>query len=557
MEIDKVPFSVFGSYYTISSVEGALRLRNISGGAPRKDIAVIRLTAEGKALEPSFRRQGAVLFLETAQGSVEACFESENCLRFRGHGVALELASAAGLSCGSSIGLTPRRRLLTLYDNRLNFVLEALSGELDTDSPWNGVNCTKFTVTAYGRDAAGFELAVEFHASAYPAAVCHDLTFDACAKKYDAQLADFLQRTVELPPEYGALREEAAYLSWSSVVSPRGHLKRPAMYMSKNWMCNVWSWDHCFNALALCYRDPELSWDQFMVMFDAQDSNGALPDCINDYDAVWQFCKPPVHGWTLRKMLENNAEFGVGHIREAYGPLCRWTDWWFACRDSDGDGVPEYHHGNDSGWDNGTVFLRGVPVECPDLAALLVIQMDVLSEIAAKLDKPQESAAWKQRADGLFGRFTDHFITMEGGMAAVLSGSHEPVECKSLLPYISLLLGRRLPELTRNVLIENLKNSNLMTDRGLATEAIDSPVYEPDGYWRGPIWAPSTLLMVEGLKACGEDGLAKDIALKFIKLCEAQGFAENFDALTGKGLRDPAYTWTSSVFLVLCKQYLG
>lgn len=34
------------------------------------------------------------------------------------------------------------------------------------------------------------------------------------------------------------------------------------------------------------------------------------------------------------------------------------------------------------------------------------------------------------------------------------------------------------------------------------------------------------------------------------------GFAENFNALTGEGLRDLAYTWTASVAIVLVKEYL-
>ena len=37
------------------------------------------------------------------------------------------------------------------------------------------------------------------------------------------------------------------------------------MYMSKNWMTNIWSWDNCFNAMALVRHQPELAWDQFMI----------------------------------------------------------------------------------------------------------------------------------------------------------------------------------------------------------------------------------------------------------------------------------------------------
>ena len=38
-------------------------------------------------------------------------------------------------------------------------------------------------------------------------------------------------------------------------------------------------------------------------------------------------------------------------------------------------------------------------------------------------------------------------------------------------------------------------------------------------------------------------------------MAEKSGFAENFDALTGEGLRDRAYTWTSSVWLILALAY--
>ena len=74
----------------------------------------------------------------------------------------------------------------------------------------------------------------------------------------------------------------------------------------------------------------------------------------------------------------------------------------------------------------------------------------------------------------------------------------------------------------------------------------DSPHYAADGYWRGPIWAPSTVLIEDGLRAAGHIDLADDISDRFRALCEKSGFAENFDALTGAGLRDRAYTWTAS-----------
>jgi len=70
-------------------------------------------------------------------------------------------------------------------------------------------------------------------------------------------------------------------------------------------------------------------------------------------------------------------------------------------------------------------------------------------------------------------------------------------------------------------------------------------------YWRGPIWAPATVLIEDGLRRAGFTELADDISARFRQLCETSAFAENFDALSDAGLRDRAYTWTASAYLIL------
>ncbi|WP_138205411.1 MGH1-like glycoside hydrolase domain-containing protein [Haloimpatiens lingqiaonensis] len=87
-------------------------------------------------------------------------------------------------------------------------------------------------------------------------------------------------------------------------------------------------------------------------------------------------------------------------------------------------------------------------------------------------------------------------------------------------------------------------------------ENLNSKYYTDDGYWRGPIWATSTMLFVYALNECGEYHLAKEVAKKFCNMANKSGMAENFNALIGEGLRDRAFTWTSSVFLILCNEYI-
>ena len=119
------------------------------------------------------------------------------------------------------------------------------------------------------------------------------------------------------------------------------------------------------------------------------------------------------------------------------------------------------------------------------------------------------------------------------------------------------MLGKKLPEKIREYLTEQLKSDKFLTEFGLATESPSSELYEADGYWRGPIWAPSTMLLADGLWECGEEEFVRDITHRFCKAVQQSGCAENFDALTGAGLRDRAYTWTASVMLVMAHEYLG
>ena len=212
-------------------------------------------------------------------------------------------------------------------------------------------------------------------------------SYDEALRGVTAEYDQWLKEMPSVADDFGPVAEQAAYVDWSAVVEPRGSLTRPAMLMSKNWMASLWSWDNCFNAMALIATAPKVAWDQYMIPFDNQDKSGQLPDVMNDEQESWKHTKPPVQGWVLRWMMSHSNSIDAKKLNEVYEPLSKWTEWYFRYRDADRDGLPEYNHGDDSGWDNTTIFINPPPLETPDLAALLVLQMDVLSEIAARLDK--------------------------------------------------------------------------------------------------------------------------------------------------------------------------
>ena len=85
----------------------------------------------------------------------------------------------------------------------------------------------------------------------------------------------------------------------------------------------------------------------------------------------------------------------------------------------------------------------------------------------------------------------------------------------------------------------------------------DSPYQSFSTHAGNPYFIDLETLIADGLLRGGEAALAGEIARRFCDTCAASGFAENFNAVTGAPLRDPAYTWTSSVFLTLAREFLA
>ncbi|GAB1532149.1 MULTISPECIES: amylo-alpha-1,6-glucosidase [Brevibacillus] len=560
-DLGMVPFSRYGSYLVLSRLGNAKRkeglyLRNIRGG-DNHDGAIFRIemVADGVAVPFKTEATPTLLRLYGDKGEVKLCMSEPQLVQIRGQGVGLRLeleSTAADYAIQAGAGCWE----INHFSTEIRLRVTPIAGSLVV-SPTKASREQQVGVTFLPDEETGVLDGVleEFHTvwkeRSYPAFADG---WTQVKKEYD----DWLERTLSVSEEHreglNEARELAAYITWSCVVRPEGYLPRSAMYMSKNWMTNIWSWDHCFNAMALTRANLPLAWDQLMIFIDRQDESGVFPDFINDRYALWNCCKPPIHGWTLRWMLDRNDAITNEMLDEVYEPLCRWTDWWFRYRDDDQDGIPQYNHGYDCGWDNSTIFLDGAPIESPDLPAYLILQMDVLADLANRLGRPEEAARWQEKAEMTLQRLQEKHWNGEN-FFATHSGSDKPTQGDSLIRYMPLVLGEKLPQDIRAKLIADLQE-RFLTENGLATESPASSFYRADGYWLGPIWAPVTMLLVDGLRRAGEVAFSQEIARRFCRMAARSGMAENFDALTGDGLRDRAFTWTSSVFLMLAHEYV-
>lgn len=564
-DITKIPFSRYGSHIVFSELT-ADNLSNFSGtglapGVYLRSVAGIQhpvfrieLLDSGTSVPYQVDATPSLLRLRASKGSIEICIAEPDQVRFRGNGVSLRLVAV-----GSALAIPNEAGHWEINSESPieKYMLWATRGQLQMDAPWSGTS-NLYVAATFSPNPK--DLTVEGEIDTYPSVWAPHKAgedFQGSVEEVSRDYRHWLNKMPTVPQSLGSGAELAAYINWESVVEPDGFLDRPAMLMSKNWMSGIWSWDHCFNAMALSFKDPKLAWQQYMLPFDNQQPKGALPDMIRSSFREINFTKPPIHGWALGWMMRHGVYDDRAHLTQIYEPLSRWTNWFLQYRESRRDGLPEYYHGYDSGWDNSTVMLSGVPVETPDLDTFLILQMDALSEIARRLGHNTDSSRWHERSDALLRQMLvklwkgDHFV-------GIRSVDGAEIDSQSLMLYLPILLGKRLPSDVRNKLVSGMiEDGRFLTPHGFATEALTSKYYTPDGYWRGPIWAPSTMLLAEGLDATGELALAKRVRESFCLMAQKSGMYENFDAVTGEGLRDPAYTWTSSVYLIFAHQLLG
>ncbi len=552
--VREIPFSYHGSWFGISPVigEGAYAddLHLVSHQIGMHPVLRLVPTHADGSVRTTVAATPGRLVWSHGSGQISAAYETTDTVRLRGEGLGMRVLAAAP-------ELTPFRgtylyrepadgaHVFTVYETGRRYRVTLLSGGVSQVSGSQALGVAERGVSLPDGE---WEIAIEEYTGArppYTASARFDQVANAAQESFDA----FLHAVAPWRGEDTPAAALAAYVLWSATVRPAGFITRPAVLMSKHWMDKVWSWDHCFNALALTGGRPELAWDQFKMVFDHQDEAGCLPDSVTHSEVLYNFVKPPIHGWALRQLRTQVPQGSDrAELAEVYQQLERWTTFWLTARRAPGQHLPHYQHGNDSGWDNATTFDPERVVQSADLATFLTLQMRELADIAAELGDRATARRWAGSAQEMCDEMLRDLWDGDRFLARGVE-SGRTWHSASLLDLMPIALGASLPRAIRAAIARRIWGH--LTDYGLATESTSSRHYQADGYWRGPIWAPATVLIEDGLRRGGYHGLADTISARFRRLCEKSGFAENFDARTGAALRDRAYTWTASSYLIL------
>ncbi len=388
-------------------------------------------------------------------------------------------------------------------------------------------------------------------------------TFDFCIQEFEQEFTEYLAVSPVLPEEWIQQRELAVYLVWQHIQKFNTGIE--AVYMNRGIHRAAFSWQQSYQAMGQL-RNPKLAWHMLTSMFRYQDDWGMLPDNINDITEDFGGTKPPIQGLTYL-FLREFADFSfvsMTEYREFYENLSRAVYWWMSYRDTDHDGLAQFDSPDESGWDDCSLFTKGMPLATADLATYLVLAMNALAVIAREMNKEFEANEWQHRSDEMLEKMLSFFWNGDQFIAR-RNSDHMAVESKSAAIFIPLLLGNRLPGDIQNRMIEMLmEEGKWLTPYGIAGEALDSDFWRESGWLAGPILAPVQLLVCLGLRACGRKDLACDIAKRYCTALRKSDFAMIMSAIDGHDVSEGRWkqkypnrmSWTALVFLLLGELFL-
>jgi putative isomerase len=343
-----------------------------------------------------------------------------------------------------------------------------------------------------------------------------------------------------------------------------------------------WAWDSWKHAVALASLEPELAKDQIRAMYDYQDGEGMIPDCIFRDTAIEAFnrrdTKPPLSGWAIYEVYRKTGD--TAFVNEMLPQLIRYHEWWYENRDPDGNGLCAYGSTDgtrvaaawESGMDNAVRFDSAKLIkvhahawafdqESVDLNAYLYAEKKYISLLAGAVGRKETEKHYREQLEPLKEQIRQRFYDPENGyFYDYNTDKHKLVKVAGPEAWIVLWAGIADEKQAAGVVRKVMDTTCFNTFLPFPTLSAANPEFDPEnGYWRGPVWLDQAYFALEGMKRYGytdEYMLMKNKLLTHAEGLMEQGvpLRENYDSRDGSGLNAEHFSWTAAHLLLIVKE---
>ena len=362
---------------------------------------------------------------------------------------------------------------------------------------------------------------------------------------------------------------------------PAGEIKHEGLFPSYHykWFNGFWSWDSWKHAVGLSYYDTRLAKEQIELMFDFQEENGFVADCVFRDTLIenhnYRDTKPPLSAWAVAQVFEKDND--LDFVARMYPKLKKYHEWWYRERDHDQDGICEYGSTDgsliaakwESGMDNAirfddTEILQNSPKafsmnqESVDLNAYLYAEKLFLASLSKALGNVKETETLKQEAEQLKAQIQQQFYDVEDGWFydTNLEGT-EFIKGEGSEGWTALWANAATQTQAEAVKSKMMDPNKFFTKVPFQTMSADHEKFNPlKGYWRGPNWLDQAYFGVKGLRNYGFNEEANHATKTIIEgasgiLEKGIPIRENYHPLTGEGLNAKNFSWSAAHLIML------
>jgi putative isomerase len=387
----------------------------------------------------------------------------------------------------------------------------------------------------------------------------------------------YLQKVLrsDMPAEYNRIAAKSVVTLISNWRSRRGDLLHDGVIPSHavDYFIGYWAWDSWRFSAALARFAPELAKDNIRAMFDYQQVDGMIIDCIytDASENNARDSKPPLACWAVDAIF--TATQDTAFVREMYPQLLAYYKWWYEKRDHNHNGMCEYGSTDgtleaaawESGMDNAirfddTQMLKNesdhawsMNQESVDLNAYLALECRLLKKFSQCIGESFDAPDFGDRVADYFYDAEAHFFfdrRVEDGSFVREYG------CEAYTPLWTKIASSAQVNSMLPLLKDTAKFSTYIP---FPTVSADNPKYDPRGYWRGPIWLDQTYFAIRGLRNYGyhelADAYTRQVFDRLDGLAQDQPIHENYDTHSGQRLKAPHFSWSAAHLLMLYEDY--
>lgn len=340
----------------------------------------------------------------------------------------------------------------------------------------------------------------------------------------------FVSGHTELAPGWEAGFESVYETLFSNLHLPRPPFKTRYAYPSPMFK-GVYLWDTAFTAQVWKPWDVATAQEITISVLDHAEQ-GRLPHFVSLYGGS-DLTQPPVMAWSVWELYSWSGD--REYLARAYPALKDYNRWLYENRRL-GCGLFFWKEPYESGIDNSPRFgsrdeseVADMPkLAAVDLCSYLVLQNEVLAEMARVLGNPDDAAEFEKKRGELRALVNTLLWDPETGLYYDRdTGVDRLIKTRTIASLLPLFCG--VPEAGRAGKLRDhiMDPEEFNTLMPLPSVARNDPSFEKD-CWRGPVWINTAYMVVAGLERYGYHDEAAELSFRLV-----DGVYKNHE-LTGK-----------------------